>query len=281
MKGTILEKIIQQKRVEVNELKVNGIGFSEISNNTIHSFYESCMKNEHMSVISEVKRASPSKGNIYEQVDPVDQAIQYENANASAISVLTDETFFKGSIEDLKRIREAVQLPILCKDFIIDSIQIDRAKSAGASIILLIVAALEEEKLLALYRYAVSKGLEVIIEVHNEDEVATAVSLNPRIIGINNRDLKTFEVDLGTTTRLRKLILNPTVLVISESGLKTKKDAILAKEAGARCILVGETLMRSENILETMSELQVSLEVSSDESKDLRDPRSSNCSTCN
>ncbi len=204
MIGTILEKIIQQKRVEVEQLKVNGFDLIKNVNRSIPSFYESCMKNEQMSVIAEVKRASPSKGDIHKQVDPVDQAIQYEKAKATAISVLTDETFFKGSIDDLSRIREAVQLPILCKDFIIDAIQIDRAKSAGATIILLIVAALEEEKLVELHRYAVCLGLEVIVEVHNEHEVAIANSLDVRIIGINNRDLKTFEVDLGTTTRLRE-----------------------------------------------------------------------------
>ena len=159
------------------------------------------MKAEHLHVIAEMKRASPSKGLIAEGADPVAQAIAYTEAGAACISVLTDATFFKGSFDDLAAVAEAVPTPLLCKDFMIHKVQIDRAKNAGASVILLIVAALTTEELAELYAYAMESGLEVLVEVHDEEELERALKIDAKLIGVNNRDLRTFEVDLGSNGR--------------------------------------------------------------------------------
>lgn len=254
----ILTKIIEQKKIEVAKLKeigVTGKAFQEKK----PSLVESLQSATSIAVISEIKRASPSKGEIKLDVNPIEQAKIYEQAGATAISVLTDETFFKGSIEDLKNVSQHVQIPRLCKDFIIDEIQIDRANESGATIILLIVAALLKERLQELYAYAKQKGLDVLTEVHNEQELETALEIGAEIIGINNRNLKTFVVDLEVTERLASK-LDPTKhLIISESGIKTVADVERVKKAGARGILVGETLMQAENVAQTLKEFQLPL----------------------
>jgi indole-3-glycerol phosphate synthase/indole-3-glycerol phosphate synthase/phosphoribosylanthranilate isomerase/anthranilate synthase/indole-3-glycerol phosphate synthase/phosphoribosylanthranilate isomerase len=160
-------------------------------------------------------------------------------------------------MDDLAAVREAVEVPILNKDFILDEIQIDRAADYGADVILLIVAALEEERLHALYQYAKSKEMDVLVEVHNEKELEQAQKLGANIIGINNRNLKTFEVDLGVTERLIERIDTLDTLVISESGITVSADASRAAKAGARGILVGETLMRADDIAAVLETLQV------------------------
>jgi len=206
-----------------------------------------------------VKRASPSKGVINDEVDPIAQAKAYAQAGGGAISVLTDRQFFKGSMADLSAVSEAVDLPLLCKDFMIDEVQIDVAKDHGASVILLIAAALPEERLRELYHYARSKQLDVLFEIHDEKEAEMALRIGARIIGINNRNLKTFEVDLGVTERVAQLLKNENCLLVSESGIRTKEDVEQVAEAGAKAILVGETLMRSANITETMNEIRIPL----------------------
>ena len=177
-----------------------------------------------MAMIAEIKRASPSKGIINQHVDPVKQARLYEANGASAISVLTDTPFFKGSMEDLRQVRRTVNVPILCKDFIIHEIQIDHAKAAGANIILLIAAALDDKRLADLYAYATSKNLEVICEVHNELEMDRALRLNPTLVGVNNRDLKTFKVDLSVTGRIAQMTANTDIILIGESGIRNQAD---------------------------------------------------------
>ncbi len=172
----------------------------------------------------------------------------YEECGAGAVSVLTDGHFFKGSFYDLQTAREESSIPLLCKDFIIDKIQIDRAYEAGADIILLIVAALTKEKLKELYSYVLEKGLEAIVEVHDEQELEIAIQLNPHVIGINNRNLKTFEVDLSQTEKLGKRLNEEKLLWISESGIHSKEDIIRVKRAGAKGVLVGEALMTSSSI---------------------------------
>jgi len=258
-KLTILEKIIEQKKVEVQELKV--IYSVQQSENAKKrpSLYESFKNLKNIGVIAEVKRASPSKGVINDEVDPVAQAIAYEKAGAGAISVLTDRQFFKGSMADLSAVSEAVNLPLLCKDFMIDEVQIDVAKDHGASVILLIAAALPEERLLELYQYARSKELDVLFEVHDEEEAEMALRIGARIIGINNRNLKTFEVDLGVTERVASILKDANCLLVSESGIRTKEDVEQVEQAGAKAILVGETLMRSPNITDTMNEIRIPL----------------------
>ncbi|MGE7760812.1 indole-3-glycerol phosphate synthase TrpC [Peribacillus sp. NPDC097895] len=255
----ILTKIIEQKKVEVAKLKELKLNDSVMIDIVRPSLVESLKAAKSMAVIAEIKRASPSKGDIKMDVNPIEQALSYEKGGAAAISVLTDEVFFKGSIDDLKTVSEAIKIPRLCKDFIIDEIQIDRASQAGATIILLIVAALSKKRLHELYEYAKNKGLEVLTEVHDEAELERALELNAELIGINNRNLKTFKVDLAVTERLAKLLDPKRHIIISESGIKTKEDVFRVKEAGAKGILVGETLMTSSNLPFTMAELQMSI----------------------
>ncbi|MFC4711391.1 indole-3-glycerol phosphate synthase TrpC [Planococcus dechangensis] len=199
-------------------------------------------------VISEIKRASPSKGAIRMEVDVEEQARKYESAGAAAISVLTDEQYFKGSIEDLRKVARIVSVPVLCKDFMVSEIQIERAKAAGATIILLIVAALKDEELERLFRYADSLGLEVLVEVHDAAELEKAISLGAQLIGVNNRNLKTFEVSLERTAELAaQFPFGGSAVLISESGMNSTKDAHYAYKRGAQGVLVGEALMRTED----------------------------------
>lgn len=241
---TILDQIIETKRMEIKQyekVEANGQAFPKKTRLADH------LRSKN-GVISEIKRASPSKGDIRTEVDVVAQAKKYEEAGAAAISVLTDETYFKGSIDDLREVAKNVSIPVLCKDFMISEIQIDRAKHAGATIILLIVAALGKEELHRLFGYAASLGLEVLVEVHDAQELAQALELDAELIGINNRDLKTFEVSVNRTVELAKTFpFGGNRLLISESGLHSKEDAAVVFGSGASGILVGEALMRSED----------------------------------
>lgn len=254
---TILDKILLQKQSEVKQLKEVYPAYEATTEQERPSLYESFQQADKINVIAEVKRASPSKGNIKETVDPVQQAQAYEAAGAGAISVLTDVTFFKGSMADLSAVAAAVKVPLLCKDFMIDRIQIDVAKKHGASVILLIAAALSKTRLQYLYDYARSLNLDVLFEVHDEKEAETALEIGARIIGINNRNLKTFTVDLGVTERVAAFLQKEDVLLVSESGIRNRVDVEQVEAAGARAILVGETLMRSDNIAATMTDLRI------------------------
>ncbi|MGP4071624.1 indole-3-glycerol phosphate synthase TrpC [Piscibacillus sp. B03] len=256
---TILDKILDKKREEVRQLKQIGLNYDVETVKHGASLYKNFLNINTLSVISEIKRASPSKGDINVGMEPNEQAKLYELGGASAISVLTDAPFFKGSVEDLSSVRETVNLPILNKDFIIDEIQIDRARQAGAKVILLIAAALDLDRLKELYHYACRLGLEVLFEVHNEVELDMAFEVGANIIGINNRDLKTFEVDLAVTEKLARKVTDPNTVIISESGIMTRDDAKRVAQAGAHGILVGESLMQSENVLESLKDLQVEL----------------------
>lgn len=253
--STILDKIIKEKVNEVERFKK--MDSLPERKNSLFSFKEQ-LSNDTMNIISEIKRASPSKGMINEGVDPVKQAKAYEALGAKAISVLTDEPFFKGSMNDLRAVSAAVSIPVLCKDFMIDRVQIDVAKANGASMILLIVAALDDETLHDLFAYATEQGLEVLVEVHNEEEMKRALKLNAPIIGINNRDLKTFHVDLQTTGKIADLVSEDTVLV-SESGIQVKADVDEVARLGAHAILVGETFMRTDDLEKAFTDFQVPL----------------------
>lgn len=254
---TILNKIITEKQNYVNELE--GKNFPQTSNKVVQTFRETIKDSQNMNIIAEIKRSSPSKGNIDMNVDPVSQAKAYEKHGAAAISVLTDQPFFNGSMDDLRAVRAAVDIPILCKDFMISKLQIDEAQAAGANIILLIVAALDHVTLTELYIYAKSLNLEVLCEVHNEDEMEQALNLEVDMIGINNRNLKTFDVDLETTDRLASMVTDSNTILVSESGLRTQADIKTVEKSGANAILVGETLMRSDDLQATFKDLQVPL----------------------
>lgn len=255
---TILEKILTEKRKEVEALRQQTFQ-PYTTNKRIKPFSEIVRTKTTMAIIAEIKRASPSKGMINAHVDPVKQALQYEENGASAISVLTDTPFFKGSMEDLRKVRQVVDVPILCKDFIIDPIQIDRAQAAGANIILLIAAALDDDTLTRLYTYARARELEVLCEVHHANEMERVLAIGATLIGINNRNLNTFEVDIQTTNTLATMVTNPETILISESGIQTKTDVTQIAEAGAQAILVGETLMREKDLTGKMKELQIAL----------------------
>lgn len=244
---TILTKILNEKQKEVSELKNSFKKDTCERTDPVRSFYNKCKEASDIQVIAEFKRSSPSKGEINHGIQPEKQAKLYEEAGASMISVLTDEPFFKGTMGDLAAVREAVDLPILNKDFIIDPIQIDRAYVYGADVILLIVVALSDEQLNSLNNHAVSLGLEVLVEVHNEEELERAQVIHPKLIGVNNRNLNTFDVSVETTERLAKKINTDNQVLVSESGMKTAQDVKRAFDAGARAILVGETLMKSKD----------------------------------
>jgi indole-3-glycerol phosphate synthase len=199
-----------------------------------------------MSVIAEVKRASPSKGDIRPDLDVAGIVTAYETAGAAAVSVLTEERRFKGSLNDLRTARQACTLPLLRKDFIIDPYQVWEAAAAGADAVLLIVAALGRTELESLQREAVRAGLECLVETHNHEELETALAAGASLIGINNRDLRTFEVTLQTTLDMIGFIPDG-VLVISESGIVTSTDVARLAEAGVDAVLIGETLMRSDD----------------------------------
>ena len=207
-----------------------------------------------LGVIAEVKKASPSAGVIAEDFDPVKIAEQYEAAGAHAVSVLTDEQFFQGHLRYLKQVRDAIGLPCLRKDFTIHEVQIYEAAVAGADAILLIVAALDDEQLRQLYHTAEICQVDALVEVHTMEELDRALELGARLIGINNRDLTTFEVHLETTERLSEEVPDDVILV-SESGLKTKRDTQRVYDCGCDAILVGEALMRTGDVAAQVSEL--------------------------
>jgi indole-3-glycerol phosphate synthase len=204
-------------------------------------------------IIAEIKRASPSKGDILPGLDPAAVARDYAAAGAAAISVLTDR-HFKGSLEDLRNVRAAVDLPLLRKDFIFDSYQLHQARAAGADCILLIAAILKEADLRALYAEARELGLQALVEVHNEDELRAAECAGAEIVGINNRDLHTFATDTAVTERLLKGYRGA-ALVVSESGIDTPEDIRRLDRVGARGFLVGESLLRGGHLRKKLEAL--------------------------
>jgi indole-3-glycerol phosphate synthase len=256
---TILKRILEVKKLEVENLLEHQIPFELTKAPTDKpSLFETLYNTQHLQVISEIKRASPSKGLIEGNVNPVQQSLAYEHAGAAAISVLTDQQFFKGSMSDLQAVSSAVGLPVLCKDFIIHRLQIEQAKSAGASIILLIVAALEQQTLKELFDFATTLDLEVLVEVHDVEELQRALLIDAKIIGINNRNLKTFEVNLGNTAEIAAHFpFHEQRVLISESGIQDANDASTVAQVGAHAVLVGETLMRSAHIDETLRSFHV------------------------
>lgn len=210
---------------------------------------------DDISFICEVKRASPSKGMIAEDFPYLEIAKDYERAGASAISCLTEPFWFKGKDEYLTEISHAVNIPVLRKDFTVDEYMIYQAKTLGASAVLLICSILSREQLAEYIGIAHGLGLSALVEAHDEDEVRTALSVGAEIIGVNNRDLKTFTVDIHNSARLRKLV-PPEVLFVSESGIRTAADVAALRENGTNAVLIGETLMRSPDKKAALAELR-------------------------
>ncbi|WP_248574568.1 indole-3-glycerol phosphate synthase TrpC [Leuconostoc sp. MTCC 10508] len=219
--------------------------------------FEKSLAQQKISVIAEIKQASPSKGQIVpsSEFDYQQIAKDYEVACVDAISVLTEERYFKGSLDILKTVAADSATPVLRKDFTIDPYMIYEAKVAGAQIILLIVAILTDEQLKEYLSLANELGLSAIVEAHNEEEVLRAVKVNARIIGVNNRNLKDFTVDFDNTKRLRQLV-PPEILFISESGIKDRSDVVILEQIGVDGILVGETFMKAADKLAIIQELR-------------------------
>ena len=205
-------------------------------------------------IIAEVKKGSPSKGIIREDFDPVEIARIYEAAGATCLSVLTDKEFFHGDLSYLLQIANAVDIPLLRKEFIVDPYQIFEARAAGADAILLIAAALDEKELCQFTDLAGELGMDVLLEVHDEAELEVALRVPVELIGINNRNLKSFATDLGTTERLLPMI-GTDRLVVSESGINSREDIVRLKQAGAGAFLIGESLMRENDISGKLQEL--------------------------
>ena len=217
--------------------------------------FRKALSGDEISFICEVKRASPSKGLIAPDFPYLDIARDYERAGASAISCLTEPFWFKGRDEYLAEISNAVTIPVLRKDFTVDEYMIYQAKTLGASAVLLICAILSKEQLSEYLSIAHSLGLSALVEAHDEDEVRTALSVGAGIIGVNNRDLRTFTVDINNSARLRKLV-PPEVLFVSESGIKTAADIEALRSNGTNAVLIGETLMRSPDKKAALDELR-------------------------
>ncbi|MCL6520403.1 MAG: indole-3-glycerol phosphate synthase TrpC [Armatimonadetes bacterium] len=252
--GLILEKILADKRIEIDSRKsqwrIDELKTKETSPPRDFRAALAVQKSSAgrgpsliIRLIAEVKKASPSKGLIRSDFDPVAIARAYEEAGASAISVLTDEKYFQGRLEYLTAVRNAVNLPVLRKDFIIDAFQVYEARMAQADAILLIMAALSKSQLAELMALASDLGMACLVEVHTAEELEVALESGAEIIGINNRNLQTFETKLETTVELAKMVPGDRILV-SESGIFTRLDVERLMEAGVDAILVGESLMR-------------------------------------
>lgn len=271
MTVNILETIVARKHVELERLPSGTIGAHHLRDairargGAVRDFFGALAnpRRGDIGLIAEVKKASPSLGVICPDFDPVRIARDYEDAGASCLSVLTDEQFFQGSLEYLKAVRGAVGLPLLRKDFIIDERQILEAIEWGADAILLIVAILTDDQLSHFHSLADAAGLAALVEVHDEAELERALRCGARLIGVNNRDLKSFKVDLATTERLARRLCDwirgsgtgAPLLLVSESGIHSRADVERLKACGARAILVGESLMKSGRIAEKAAEL--------------------------
>jgi len=254
----ILSQIIEQKRIEVEEAKRKK-PLAEISKEAKgitlkSSFKKNISRIHHINLIAEVKKASPSRGLIKEDYNPARIAATYQANGAQAISVLTDEKFFQGKLEHIRKVKEAASLPVLRKDFIIDEYQVYESLLGGADAILLISELLSGNELKNMIDLAASLGLDALVETHSDEDIAKAAGAGASIIGINNRDLHTFKVDLGVTERLIKHI-PPHKTIVSESGIKTHEDVMFLKSLGVNAVLIGETFMDAPDIAAKMREL--------------------------
>jgi indole-3-glycerol phosphate synthase len=254
----ILSRIIEDKRRVIEEAKramPQDELLRQIKNVCIKSsFRKNVSRPHHVNLIAEIKKASPSKGILRADFNPVKIAVTYQANGASAISILTDERFFEGKLEYIRKVREAVSLPILRKDFIIDEYQIYETVASGADALLLIADLLSVNEITGFYNLATSLGLDVLIEVHNEEDIEKALATEGSIIGINNRDLNTFKVDMAVTQKLARLIPNNRIKV-SESGIRSYEDIMFIRSLGVNAVLIGEAFMESVDIAAKMREM--------------------------
>lgn len=253
---TILDRILENKAAEIARLREEMRDEPWLHADLIDSagnapppldFAGALRRGEQIALIAEIKKASPSKGVLIEDFDPETLAEIYAENGAAAISVLTDERFFQGSLEHLEIVRETVDLPLLRKDFIIDPLQVYQARAAGADAVLLIVMALTDAQLVNLHGLITGLGMAALVEVHNEAELERAVNAGATLIGVNNRDLRTFHEDLETTARIAGRLPSGVTLV-AESAIRTPDDVRRMGELGAHAVLVGEGLVKAGDI---------------------------------
>ncbi len=245
--GTYLDRIVANTLIEVAARKDQNADLLPFPRPPLD--FRAALQRDTVALIAEIKHASPSKGVLIEPFDPHFLAFIYANHGAAALSVLTDQKFFQGSLVDLQLVRAmapVVTLPILRKDFVIDAFQITEARAVGADAVLLIVGILEDALIADLYATARDHGLSVLVEVHDDAELERALRLDPQMIGINNRNLRTFETDLANTERLAKNV-PPPITLVAESGLHSAADVARMAAAGARAVLVGEALITAED----------------------------------
>lgn len=244
---TTKERIEKEKqKISLVEVRKNAESIKNIEKEKYFDFEKAIGKKEKINFICEIKKASPSKGIIAKNFDYIEIAKDYQKAGADAISCLTEPHYFLGSDEYLKAVKETVNIPVLRKDFIIDEYMIYKSKNIKADAILLIAAVLDKYKLKDYFDIANDFGLSSLFEIHNEEELEKVLNLNPRIIGVNNRDLKTFEVDINNSVRLRKLIPN-NIIFVSESGIKCREDIKTLEENKTNAVLIGESLMTKKD----------------------------------
>jgi len=257
----IIDEIVEQKEREVAQLPARLTAAGDLRDAMLEHGerrdFISALKNPRgdIALIAEIKKASPSAGIICKDFDPVKIAKEYEAAGASCLSVLTDEKFFQGSLDYLRQIRAAVKIPLLRKDFIIDERQILEAIEWGADAILLIVAILSDDQLRKFHTLAVEAGLAVLVEVHDEEELNRALKISPALLGVNNRNLKNFQVDLATTEKFATQIIKSGSLLVAESGIHSRADVERVQKCGAAAILVGESLVKQGDIGAKVREL--------------------------
>jgi indole-3-glycerol phosphate synthase len=247
--GTILDEILDHKAREV-EVRKQNVSLNQMGDATQlvapPRNFRGALVRETVALIAEVKHASPSKGILIEDFNPEALGAVYASQGAAAISVLTDERFFKGTLAHLTAVRNVVEVPVLRKDFVLDPYQVYEGRAAGADAILLIAAALTDDQLRDLHTLTTDLGMAALVEVHNEAETERALKLGATLIGINNRDLKTFEVSLDVTARLAKLIPQD-VLLVAESGIASASDVRRMGMLGAHAVLVGEALVTAQD----------------------------------
>lgn len=249
---SVLDEILAHKREEVARAKRRVApeamaAQARAAARAVRGLREALEREPEPRVVAEIKRRSPSRGEIRRDFDPLAIARAYRDAGACGISVLTDARFFGGGLEVLARVRAAVDLPLLRKDFVVDTYQIDEARVVGADAVLLIVAALAPSEVEVLRSHALALGLDALVEVHDEAELEVALAAGADLVGVNNRDLRSFRTDLATTERLAPRI-PPEVVFVAESGIFTAQDVRRVRRAGAHAVLVGESLMRESDV---------------------------------
>jgi indole-3-glycerol phosphate synthase len=255
MSENILKKIIDNKTLKINSLKkdisIDSLSQKIKENNTFIDFKKKILNNYNqnkISIIAEIKKASPSAGIIIEDYNPVNIANIYKSNNATCLSVLTEEDFFLGNLIHISKIKQKIDLPILCKDFFVDRFQVHLAKSFGADAILIILAGISEEMADQLYEEAIKLNMTVIVEVHTVGEAKISLKYSEALIGINNRNLITLKTDLNTTFDIYNVLMNHSFPLISESGIKNKEELLeIKKKTKIRNFLIGESLLKNLN----------------------------------